>query len=363
VNIRALIEYGKQIEPYLPNSTLDKISRDLGKRVEDVLKLNANENLFLEKSVMMDILIESACEIDPRLYPQGEEGKLKQLIAEQNHVRPNQVVVSAGGDQVIEILFSLLQPGDSVTAVTPTFSMYSRTALQRGLQYREAPLELKFSLNIDKTLETVKESSILVICNPNNPTGNQFPRENILKLVKGFSGLVLVDEAYQEYSSYSLVDKTAKYENLVVLRTFSKAYGLAGLRLGYYITNENLASTIRERYTMPYPVPNIVLKTGCMILEKQDLIRETIEKTKIERAWLLEELDKIEGVQAFRSETNFVLFNTDKPYKEVYIALLTKGVLVRKIGRVPGYTNCLRVTVAPRSMLKRFLTTLKEAAK
>ncbi|MHA2067239.1 MAG: histidinol-phosphate transaminase [Candidatus Thorarchaeota archaeon] len=363
MNIREFIEYGKHIEPYLPNSTLDTISRDLGINVEDVLKLNANENLFLEKSVMRDILIETASEIDPRLYPQGEEGKLKQLIAEQNHVKPKQVVVSAGGDQVIEFLFSLLKLGDSVIAVTPTFSMYSRTALQRGLWYREASLESGFSLNVDKTLKTAKESSILVLCNPNNPTGNQFPRDYVLRLVKGFSGLVLVDEAYQEYSRYSLVDETAKYENLVVLRTFSKAYGLAGLRLGFYVTNEDLASTLRERYTMPYPVPNIVLKTGYKILEKQDLIRETLEKTKIERAWLLEELDKIEGVQAFRSETNFVLFNTDKAYNEVYMALLTKGVLVRKIGRVPGYTNCLRVTVAPRSMLKRFLTTLKEATK
>jgi histidinol-phosphate aminotransferase len=363
VNIRTFIEDSKQIEPYLPNSTLDTISRDLGISVEDVLKLNANENLFLEKSLMIDILIETAYEIDPRLYPQGEEGKLKQLIAEQNHVRPNQVVVSAGGDQAIEFLFSLLQPGDSVTAVTPTFSMYSRVTVQRSLQYREASLEPKFSLNIDKTLETAKESSILVICNPNNPTGNQFSRKNILKLVKGFSGLVLVDEAYQEYSSYSLVDKTAKYENLVVLRTLSKAYGLAGLRLGYYITNKDLASTLRERYIMPYPVPNIVLKTGYKILEKQDLIRETIEKTKIERAWLIEQLDKIEGVRAFPSETNFVLFNTDKPCNEVYMTLLTKGVMVRKIGRVPDYTNCLRVTVAPRSMLKRFLTTLKEVLK
>ena len=363
MNKTKLIESSKRIEAYRPNPTVESIAAGLGVPVKEVFKLDANENLFLDRSIMMGILVEAAYETDPRLYPQDEEESLKHLIAKLNQVKSTQIVVSAGGDQIIELIFSLLRWGDSVTAVTPTFSMYSRLARQRGIKYREASLKPDFSLNVEKTLRIANDSSVLVVCNPNNPTGNQFSREEILRLVKGFSGLVLVDEAYQEYSSYSLVDETANYENLIILRTFSKAYGLAGLRLGYCISNESLTYTLRERYQLPYPVPNIVLKTGCRILEKQALIRESIDKTNVTRAWLIDELNKLDGVEAFPSETNFVLFNTDKSYTEVHTVLLSKGILVRKIGKVLSKENCLRVTVAPKPMLKQFLVSLEEVTK
>ncbi len=361
MNINELIESSKGIEPYRPSQTVAAIAVGLGLTSKEVLKLNANENLFLDPLAMKEVLVEAAYETDPRLYPQGEEENIKQRIGEVNAVKPSQVIVSAGGDQVIELLFSLPQRGEAVTAVSPSFSMYPRAALQRGLAYREASLEPDFSLDVDKALETAEGSSLLVVCNPNNPTGNQFPREDIIELVNGFKGLVLLDEAYQEYSKYSLAETAEEYENLVVLRTFSKAYGLAGLRLGYCITNEKIAATLRERYLMPYPVSNIVLKAGLKILGQQDMIREAVEKTKTERAWLIDELNKLDGVRAYPSETNFVLFTTRRPYNEIYDALLSHGIIVRKIGAVLGNDNCLRVTVAPRPLLQRFLDALKEA--
>ena len=363
MNTRKLIESSKRISPYRPNPSIEAFASSLGMRVEDVLKLNSNENLFLDKTTLNSILVEAACETDPRLYPQDEEEKLRQLLAEINKVSASQIMVSAGGDQVIELLFSLLQRGESVTAVSPTFSMYPRAALQREAEYREASLEPDFSLNVKKTLGIASGSSMLVVCNPNNPTGNQFPREDIVELVKGFSGLVLIDEAYQEYSEYSVADLISDYPNLIVLRTFSKAYGLAGLRLGYCIANEELASTLRERYMMPYPVPNVVLNAGIKVLERRDLIQETVEKTRIEREWLISQLNSLAGVQAFPSETNFILFNTEKPYTEVYEALMSQGVIISKQGNILGNMNCLRVTVAPRALLWRFKEALKEATK
>jgi histidinol-phosphate aminotransferase len=351
MNIKQLIESSKVIEPYKPRP------------VGDVLKLNANENLFLSKETLRDILVEAAMETDSRLYPQDEEETLKLLIAELNNVEPKQVLISAGGDHVIELLFSLLGVEESITAVSPTFSMYPRVALQRGLEYREAMLEPDFSLNIEDTLDVAKGSSILVVCNPNNPTSNQFPTRDILELVNCFEGLVLVDEAYQEYSDYSLIDAVDEYDNLVILRTFSKAFGLAGLRLGYLVANSELASMLRERYLSPFPVSNIALKTGSKIIQQYGFIEKAIEKTKREREWLVNQLNNLEGVEAFPSNANFVLFNTEKSYEAVFEELQSRGVLIRKIGAILGRKNCLRVSVAPRPILIQFLDALKETIK
>jgi histidinol-phosphate aminotransferase len=241
--------------------------------------------------------------------------------------------------------------------------MYPRVAQQRGLEYNEALLELDFSINIRKTLEIAVGSSLLVVCNPNNPTGNQFPKEDLLRLVEGFSGLVLVDEAYQEYSAFSLINEVKSFENLVVLRTFSKAYGLAGLRLGYCVANSEFATILRERYMMPFPVSNVVLKAGIKVIRKQELIQKTIDKTRAERNWLRNQLNNFDGIEAYPSETNFILFKTRKPSDEVYTFLQSGGIYVRKIDNLLDQKNYLRVTVAPRPQLLRFLSVLEEAIK
>ncbi len=361
MNIRELLSSSKRINPYQPNPSIDSIADELGVPASKILKLDANENLFLGRDTIREILMEAAVETDPRLYPQDEGLRLRRLIAERNMVEPGQVLVSAGGDQVIELMFSLLQRGESVSAVSPTFSMYPRAAVQRDLDYRIAPLEQDFSLNPEKTLENAQGASLLVICNPNNPTGNQFPRETMRDLVKRFKGLVLIDEAYQEYSEYTLAEEVKNHDNLIILRTFSKAYGLAGLRLGYCISNIELATTLRERYMMPYPVPNIVLRTGAKLIQKQETVQTAIKETIKMREWLINQLNTLEGVEAYSSETNFVLFNTEQPYREVYQYLKNRGVLIRVLGKVLSLENCLRVTVAPRPVLERFLETLKEA--
>jgi histidinol-phosphate aminotransferase len=360
MNITRFIESSKRIEAYRPSPNIKSLSTEIGIPEREVVKLDANENLFLEKHYLNEILHEAASEIDPRIYPQHEEEKLKQKIMRVNNVKQNQIVILNGGDQIIEILFSLLTAGEKVTAVSPTFSMYPRIALQRRLNYMEAPLENDFSLNIEKILSNSKDSSILIICNPNNPTGNQFPIEDIKQLLNNYKGLTLIDEAYQEYSKYTIVPETNNYPNLIVLRTFSKAYGLAGLRLGYCITNEEFACTLRDRYLTPYPVSSFVLNTGCKILENQEIIQRGIDRCKSERKWLVEKLNNIKGVKAFQTETNFVLFNTIMPYKEVYTGLLRKGIIVRKIGSILDKENCLRVTVAPRPILEKFIEKLKE---
>jgi len=342
-----------RVEPYKPS------------KAEGGVKLDANENLFLPREFMRSILVEAAGGCDPRLYPREETAILKEALGEAIGVQPGQIVVASGGDQVIDLLvLSMVGAGGEVAAVSPTFSMYPRFAVMRGLRYRPVELGPGFALDPGKVLKVVSTGTgMVVVCNPNNPTGNQFDMEAVLELVDGFAGPVLVDEAYAEYGGYSLAGEAAERENLIILRTFSKAYGLAGMRLGYAITNTRLAEALNERCLPPFPVSSLSLRAGIVMLRNRERVEAAVREAREERRRLVEALNGLPGVQAFPSAANFVLFNTDKPYTEVYDGLRRRGVLVRSIGKVPGYDNCLRVTVAPREESAAFLDSLKEVMK
>jgi len=364
VSLNALKARLSEVKPYKPSQYIDQIAGNLGIKSCDVMKLDSNENLFLSREFIQQVMVEASNDSDPRLYPTTEGDELRAQLAELNGVEPEQIIIASGGDQIIEVIYnSLVQGGGRVTAVTPTFSMYPRAANKRQLEYVEAPLNSDFTLNVQETRRKANGSDLLVLCNPNNPTGNEFNRCNILQMIDGFKGFVLVDEAYTDYASYSLVQETARRENLLVLRTFSKAYGLAGLRLGYCVTNTELAKVINSKCMMPYPVSSPVLRAGTILLRNREKIEGFVEITKKQRESLINGLNDIIGVTAYPSSTNFVLFSTRKPYREVYAELQALGILVRAFGKVLDVENCLRVTVAPRPMMDRFVEALREAIK
>lgn len=362
MKLRSFIDGSLAIRPYRPGISAKVLAEQLKIPSGDVLKLNANENLFLPQSFMKRVLVEAAEESDPRLYPEDRE-TLREAISRYVGVDPSQIVITASGDQGINlVLTAFLGAGGVLRTISPTFSMYRRTALTLGLDYNEVSLNNDLSLDV-KSLSSNRDDLLTVICNPNNPTANQFPRDDVLTVVDTLDTPILVDEAYSEFGGYSLAQETRNYENLVVLRTFSKAFGLAGMRLGYLIAEEDVAETLNERYQMPYSVPEISLRVGVKLLESIDHVNDTVEKVKSEREWLGAQLSNLEGVQAFPSDTNFIMFNVDKDYEQVYLSLLDRGVIIRKIGQVLGFENCLRVTVAPRDTNERFIVVLKEVLK
>ncbi len=349
------------MEVYKPGEPVDKLAKRLGIPVDSIIKLNANENLFLPKPVLQRILTEAALETDPRLYPGGEEIVLCDKLAKLHDISPKQIILAAGGDMIIDLLMSsLVKSGDTVLAVTPTFSMYPRTSAIKDLRYRAVPLDSKFRLDGETVLDELEDARLIVLCNPNNPTSNQFCRKEVMKIIEGFSGFILIDEAYAEFGKYSLINETLERENLIILRTFSKAYGLAGLRLGYGITNLALAQNLVEKYKMPFSVPNYVLRVGEKILDETETVQKYIGEVKREREFLEKGLNNIDGVKAFPSDTNFILFSTNQPFQEVYSRLLERGIIIRKIGSVIDHSNCLRVTVAPREISSSFLDALQE---
>ncbi|MBS7646438.1 MAG: histidinol-phosphate transaminase [Candidatus Bathyarchaeia archaeon] len=328
-----------------------------------IVKLNANENFFIPREKLLALMMEALEEFDPRIYPQGEEDEtLREKLGGYVGLSANYIAVGNGGDELIARVANLfLERGEQAITISPTFTMYHYAVKLQRAEVIEVPLKTDFSLNIEALLSKVTpKTRLLFLCSPNNPTANQFEIDDIKFLIENFPGIVAVDEAYVEFADYSLVPLVPKYDNLIVIRTFSKAFGLAGLRLGYCIANDEIIRTLSKNVGLPYPVSIFSLKVGVKVLENMDIFEEAFEKTRIERKKLMKSLNAIDGVKAFNSKTNFVLFKTEKPSDNVYRSLLEKGVLVRKMGTVLGFQNCLRTTVGLPWMNARLIEILKE---
>jgi histidinol-phosphate aminotransferase len=350
------------LESYHTERTNESIAKQLGISPTKIVKLNYNENLFMPKEKLVELMREVAEECDLRIYPQEEENKLKEKISDYLKIPKDYVVVGNGSDELIDRIGRLfLEKGDKAVSVTPTFPVFGYCIKHQDAECTAVPLLKNFELDVPQLLNNfTSETKLLYLCSPNNPTANQFRISEIENLIEEFPGIVVVDEAYGEYADYSIVPLADKYENLIILRTFSKAFGLAGLRLGYSVTNATLAKVLAEKTPLPFPVSVFTLNMGQKLLQNLDIVKKAVEELKVERGTLTKKLNKINGIEAFDSKTNFVLFNTDKPYEDVYQNLLKKGILVKKFGKILHLDNCLRTTVGLPKMNAKLLEALKE---
>jgi histidinol-phosphate aminotransferase len=260
-------------------------------------------------------------------------------------------------ERVIRIF---LDAGDSAVTFLPTFTVFKYCVKYQGAEFAGVSLKKDFSIDragMSKAFN--KDSKLLYLCSPNNPTANQLKLDEVEALTEEFPGIVLVDEAYAEFADYSVVPLINKYENLIVLRTFSKAFSLAGLRLGYAVTNPTLREAL-DKTPAPYPVNVVSLSMGRKMLNNINIMQESVTALKAERGKLINQLNQIEGVQAFDSKANFVLFNTAKPYEGVYESALRQGLVIKKLGKLLAYDNCLRSTVGLPEMNVKLLNALRE---
>ncbi len=329
---------------------------------QKVAKLNLNENFFIPREKLFELIIEALEDLDPRLYPQDEGETLRDKISEYVDFPADNIVIGNGGDELLERIAHLfLEKGEQAITISPTFSTYRFAVNLQRAKLIEVPLREDFSLDVDGLLSNVTpKAKVLFLCSPNNPTANQFEIDEITFISESFPGVVVVDEAYVEFADYSAAPLIKKYENLIVVRTFSKAFGLAGLRLGYCIADTEIARVLSEGVSPPFPVNTVSLKVGAKILENIALFKEAVLKIRKEREKLVKALNDINGVKAFDSKTNFVLFKTEKPLDDVYNSLLQRRVIVRKIGDVLGFQNCLRATIGLPWMNAKLIDALRE---
>ncbi|MFB0503275.1 MAG: histidinol-phosphate transaminase [Candidatus Bathyarchaeia archaeon] len=355
--LKQILKEAQNLSIYDVGETIEGLAGRLDRDPSEILKLNSNENFFVPRELLRILLNEVNEEIDPRVYPRDEKTEFREALSKYVKVSPDQIIIGTGSDQLIDLISrAFLKRGDLALIVTPTFSMYERCVRTMGADLISVPLRKDFSLDVENVLKKGSDAKLLFLCSPNNPTANQFEIEKIRRLIDQFDGLVVVDEAYAEFAEKAIIPLVDEFENLFVLRTFSKAFGVAGLRLGYGVSSGDLASTISQRFQMPYAATLIALKMGVKLLERIDAFRDAIVELKAEREIMIKRLNGMKGVNAFDSQANFVLVELERSSAEVYRTLLNRGIIVRDLGRILHLENCLRVTVTPPEMTDRFIT-------
>jgi histidinol-phosphate aminotransferase len=323
------------------------------------ITLDANENPFPWPAGMREKLF--AQNIAFNRYPDGMAQDLKVAIAGYVKLSPEGVLVGNGSDELIQLLLLTFGGvGKSVVIHPPTFSMYQIAARLTDTVVAEVPLLEGLYLDVDQMLKTAQSPDVhvLVVCNPNNPTGSLFPREEILRIVKESGKIVVVDEAYAEFSGESLIPELGDHPNLVILRTFSKAFGMAGLRLGYLLGQPETIALI-NRVRAPFNVNSLSQKAGILALEYLTEYQRQIQSIKLETQKLFEGLSKIPEVKVYPTKANFILFkplDSDRWAKE----LLQRGFLVRNMGQLPILGKCLRISAGLPAENESFLKAIEE---
>jgi histidinol-phosphate aminotransferase len=334
---------------------------------EKIVKLNLNENFAMPSKVVAKLLLEACRSIDVRAYPPPRGSLAVKAISDFLAFKESEVAVANGADEIMDLLMKVfVRRGSKVIVAEPTFPMYTFfTELYGG---KKIPVLLKkdFSLNVDSILKRAsKETRLLFICSPNNPTGNQFRESDIKQLLEEFNGVVVVDEAYADFASCSVINWAREYDNLAVLRSFSKAFGLAGLRLGYLVSSKPIIKYV-QRVVGPFNVNSVTQQAIVLALQKWGYFKEKINLVVNEREWLINNLIQIDGVKPNHSDANFILFKVTK--NDLSSATLTermekRNVLVKDRGHLPLLENCIRVTVGTRDMNESFVSALKESLK
>lgn len=350
------------IDCYSAGATPEGLAKQIGVDQTKIVKLNFNENLFVNRTKQTALMKELADEIDLRMYPEDEEVKLREKLAGYIGVPADYIAISNAGDELIDRIVRLfIEKGDVAISFAPSFAIPRLCVKRQEGEYITVPLKGDFQLDVQGMISQFSDKSrLLYLCSPNNPTSNQMKPKDVENLVKAFPGIVILDEAYGEFADYSFVPRISEFPNVVILRTFSKAFGLAMLRLGYAVANPQLAKVLREKAPLPYPVSGFSIRMGIKMLDNMEIMRSAVSALVAERGKFIKALNEIEGVQAFPSQADFILINTKTPADEVYQKLLKRGIMLKKWGKLLQYDNCFRVTVGLPEMNAKLIEALKQ---
>ena len=281
-------------------------------------------------------------------YPDPQQRQLKTLLAKSSSLAPANILLGNGSDEVLDLIFrAFCEPHkDNVITMPPTYGMYKVLAGINAIENREVLLTESFELDVNRILESVNsKTKVIFLCSPNNPTGNSFSVKHIEYLLNNFQGLLVVDEAYIDFATQSSwLNKLGQFPNLMVTRTFSKAYGMAGLRLGVCYASENII-TILNRIKPPYNVNELTQRKAFQMIQNTALVEEQIAEILTERDRMIGQLAKISYVkEIYPTDANFILVKVDDADKR-YQEILELGVVVRNRSTQPLCYNTLRFTI------------------
>ena len=349
-------------DPYTPGLTIEQIQERYG--LTSVIKLASNENPLGVSPVVQKVISQNAGKVFR--YPENHTPRLAGEISRLLGVPRDSVLVGNGSDEIIDMLIRMkAEPGRSnIVCYEHSFAMYGMCAKLAGVEYREVPRGEDFILPLDTMAEVADaDTAMVIVTSPDNPTGLAASVEDLSVLagVLPEDCLLVVDEAYIDFvwppESYTPLQAFDKFENLVVLRTFSKAYGLAGLRVGFGVLPSRLAGYMKNA-RIPFTVNLLAESAAIAALNDEVFYHETLEVVMRGREYFLNELPKL-GCRVWPSQANFVMFQPTRPAQQVFKNLLRKGIIVRPLGSF-GLGKCIRVNVGTDSENKKFIQALAE---
>lgn len=344
----------------------------------DALKLDSNENYAISRQFQSDIIVAARKVSDVREYPLGGTDRLAAALSKAVRMPASMIAVGNGSDQILDMILGHLAVrvrgggrkdgsggGRNARILTsdPTFGFFEDRCRLYGMRVARVPFADGMRLDASEFVERAGDADIIYLDSPNNPTGFQFTKSDVQSIVRhahDSGAMTIIDEAYGEFGDYTTSSMTRRYDSLVVVRTLSKSFGLAGLRLGYMIADRRIAEAFSGVIQYPYPLSTIAIESGIEALGKLGQVREAAKAIKSERARIISTLRQHDAFEVFDSSANFVLFDARGAYRRVHAALAEQGISIRRLGKVGRYEGCLRVTVGTREMNSRFLLAVRD---
>ncbi len=348
------------IKPYVPGKPIEEVKRELG--IDDVVKLASNENPLGPSPLAIEAIQAGAKDVS--LYPDGSCYALRKELSAHLGVDPGMLIFGAGGDEVIfHLALAFLDEGDETVQSSVTFSEYETTATLMGCNICCAPVS-DFETDIDAMLELVtKRTKLFTITNPNNPTGTLIPLKKVEEVLDKLPPqcILLLDEAYYEYVDDPAYTRSIEWvkegRNVLALRTFSKIYGLAGLRIGYGVAPESIIQVL-ERVRAPFNVNSLAQVAALASLKDPSQVTRSRAQNLKSKEYFYTELDKM-GVTYTPTQANFLWIDTGTECRKVFTELLKRGVIVRT-GDIFGCPTHIRVSTGTDEQNARFITAFRE---
>ncbi|MBU5592593.1 histidinol-phosphate transaminase [Clostridium sp. MSJ-4] len=348
------------IEKYVAGKPISEVKRELG--LDEVIKLASNENPLgcspKAKEVIMNMINDSA------LYPDSSSYELKRAIAKKLNVSPEQIFCGAGSDSLIKVLCNtLLESGDETIMGQVTFPRYETSTKLMGAKAIKIPMKNN-ALDLEAMVDAITDKTkIIWFCNPNNPTGNIFKKADFDKILNKIpdSVIIVMDEAYVEYvvdpDFPDSLELLKNHPNMIILRTFSKAYGLASLRCGYGVASEDLVQYV-NRVINPFDVNLFAQNAAVVAIEDDEFLKKVYDTNNVEKEFLYSEFKNL-GLEYIETNTNFIMVNLNRDDKPIFDALLKKGIIIRP-GFLLDMPQWLRISIGTREQNEKFVKALKE---
>ena len=325
------------------------------------VKMDAMENPFALPPLLREKLSEAMKNIPLNRYPEPGAPIIRKKFARHYGVDANMIMIGNGSDELIQTLCSaFINSSSTVIVPLPTFVMYRIIAVNTGHKIIEVPLDDMYELDLDAVLAQITRNSpvLIFLSYPNNPTGNCFSIEKIITIIEKSPGIVIVDEAYGNFSGQTLLPLLKRYDNLVILKTLSKV-GLAGIRIGFLIGSPSLIYEL-DKIRLPYNINTLSQVAAGFYLDHLDIFTGQIQDIVQRREELLSALRKINGIKPYPSQANFIFFSCDFDTDSVYKDLVKEGVLIKNLNSPGMLRNCMRVTVGTQDENNEFLKALKK---